>query len=127
LSGRDPDAVARANAELRAKLAEDAASGRENDYRTGPHWRRLRLALIALVGEQCEECGAGAYEYRGPAGTGGPLEVHHKHYESIGEEWLGDVELLCRDCHELRPRWAPKNTAHWWRTYEPFRPPRPSN
>jgi 5-methylcytosine-specific restriction endonuclease McrA len=39
---------------------------------------------------------------------------------------LEDVELLCRDCHDARHQPAPEPTAHWWKSYKPYRPPRPS-
>jgi hypothetical protein len=29
-----------------------------------------------------------------------PLDLHHKHYRTLGEEGLDDVELLCRACHD---------------------------
>ena len=125
LPGRAPEVVARANAELRSRLEADDAAGIKNDYRTGPHWTRVRAVLIALVGERCEECGAAPYEYREERGPGEPLEVHHGHYRSVGREMLEDVDLLCRDCHEARHQPAPEQTAHWWKSYEPYRPPRP--
>jgi 5-methylcytosine-specific restriction endonuclease McrA len=28
------------------------------------------------------------------------LELHHKHYHSLGREQLEDVELLCPKCHK---------------------------
>jgi hypothetical protein len=32
--------------------------------------------------------------------TDGRLEVHHWTYKNLGKEKLGDVLLLCRNCHE---------------------------
>jgi 5-methylcytosine-specific restriction endonuclease McrA len=29
----------------------------------------------------------------------GPLDVHHKHYDTLGHEGPDDVEVLCRTCH----------------------------
>lgn len=31
--------------------------------------------------------------------TDKPLDLHHKTYKRLGIERLGDLELLCRDCH----------------------------
>lgn len=30
----------------------------------------------------------------------GPLELHHRHYNSQGEEKPEDLYALCRDCHQ---------------------------
>ena len=37
----------------------------------------------------------------------GPLEVHHRHYDTLGNERLDDVEVLCSSCH--RNEHTPRN------------------
>jgi 5-methylcytosine-specific restriction endonuclease McrA len=68
-------------------------------------YRRLRALALAAVGYRCERCGGS-----------GRLELHHKHYATLGRESLRDVEMLCRKCHSKetarqralrRARWRP--------------------
>lgn len=61
-------------------------------YLLTKHWRALRRHLIGRRGVCCELCGASDVR----------LEVHHKTYEHLGEEWehLGDLIVLCSNCHK---------------------------
>ena len=53
-------------------------------------WERFRREVIEQRGNRCERCGhVSAY-----------LELHHKHYHSLGNEQPEDVELLCPKCHK---------------------------
>lgn len=58
------------------------------EYIVSEKWRRKRAKFIAAVGGKCETCGA----------THG-LQVHHRHYRTLGQEGLQDVEILCGGCH----------------------------
>lgn len=58
-------------------------------YLRSDHWRELSAAKIEDVNFRCERC-------RRKTG----LEVHHKHYKTLGRERLTDIEALCRSCHE---------------------------
>lgn len=51
-------------------------------------WKELRRRRIREVGGKCERCGAS-----------GVLELHHRHYQTLGEERPSDVEVVCRRCH----------------------------
>ena len=52
-------------------------------------WERFKREIIKQRGNRCERCGhVSAY-----------LELHHKHYHSLGIEQPEDVELLCPKCH----------------------------
>lgn len=56
-------------------------------------WRAKRGAALAHYGPTCRRCG----------GYGN--DVHHRTYErSGGAELMGDLEILCRDCHEAHHR-----------------------
>src|SRR6516162_6626157 len=44
-------------------------------------WERLKREIIKVRGNRCERCGVSGY-----------LELHHKHYHSLGNERLEDVE-----------------------------------
>ena len=55
-------------------------------------WRQLRAERNAQTGGRCERCGRRCKR----------LELHHRTYDTLGQEQHDDVELLCRSCH----RWA---------------------
>lgn len=57
-------------------------------YLRSRHWRRLRAAKLAEVGERCESCG-----------IRGIVQIHHVTYERLRREELSDLQVLCRDCH----------------------------
>jgi hypothetical protein len=52
-------------------------------------WKRLKSRLLQKRGCRCESCGD----------VGVFIDLHHKHYETLGRERHSDVLLLCRDCH----------------------------
>lgn len=59
-------------------------------YIASPEWDDKRRQILARAGGCCERCGCKA-----------PLAVHHLHYETLGDEDLGDLEALCEDCHTV--------------------------
>lgn len=58
-------------------------------------WRELRLRLLRERGERCERC----HKTWAP-GFKTSLELHHLTYERLGHERDGDVQLVCKGCHE---------------------------
>lgn len=52
-----------------------------------------RVAVLIRANGSCEDCLA---DY--------PLELHHLHYRTVGEEEPDDLLALCRDCHHQRHR-----------------------
>jgi|688.fasta_scaffold252563_3 hypothetical protein len=55
-----------------------------------PYWAELKRKVTARRGNKCERCGK----------SGCGLDLHHKHYRTLGRERQKDVMLLCRaDCH----------------------------
>lgn len=60
------------------------------EYLRSPHWQGVRKRSLARVGHRCERCG-----------IGGSLQVHHKHYETLGRERVCDIEVLCPMCHQI--------------------------
>jgi len=52
-------------------------------------WKSLKREIIEQRGNRCERCGQ----------ESASLELHHKHYRSLGSEQPEDVELLCAECH----------------------------
>lgn len=57
------------------------------EYLESPHWRALSKYFRESVGA-CEECG-----------ITDTLNVHHKHYRTLGDEQRNDVRVLCERCH----------------------------
>ena len=89
---RHPDDVVTLDAYLASELEADALNGTLNGYLSGPHWRRMKSCVGTLVGNRCEACGRESED-------GERLQLHHKHYKTVGRERLEDVELLCPECH----------------------------
>ena len=74
-------------------------------------WKALRQRLLQKhVG--CQRCKAVTTD----------LEVHHKHYNSLGSETEDDVELLCKPCHNKadKARAAQQAKQGWWKRVEKF-------
>ncbi len=61
------------------------------EYLQTPHWKRKREEKLRAVGRRCQVCNQGP----------GPLDVHHRTYERLGEELDQDLTALCRSCHHL--------------------------
>jgi hypothetical protein len=62
------------------------------------YWQNVRHRKFCTVDQKCEGCG----ERR-------PLEGHHRddNYDCLGFEEIGDLQALCRKCHEgIRSRRA---------------------
>lgn len=62
-------------------------------YLRTKHWQKVRLRRLALAGYACEQPGC-------KVRTG--LEVHHLHYSTLRAEKDSDLEVLCREHHQLR-------------------------
>lgn len=52
-------------------------------------WRRKRIKVLKERGRRCEIC-------KSP--TNKP-EVHHLHYDNLGDEAMRDLQVLCGECH----------------------------
>jgi len=65
-----------------------------------PHWQDFRKHVLELQRNNlgyncCEKCGAHPRVVTRETA----LHVHHLTYERLGEEWLEDVTIICRPCH----------------------------
>lgn len=58
-----------------------------SNYLTSQQWKALRVRVLYERGTSCEKCGQLAEH------------LHHKTYARLFNELLGDVVLLCKDCH----------------------------
>lgn len=60
------------------------------DYLQSDAWKARRRSAIRNAGGRCQNCGK-SYP---------SLEVHHKHYETLGSEHRADLKVLCPLCHK---------------------------
>ena len=70
-------------------------------YLNGPEWLALRRQAMRRAKWQCEKQRPGEVPHQGP------LECHHRHYNTLGCETLDDVEVVCPACH--RDAHTPRN------------------
>ena len=66
------------------------------DYLDSPEWWSIRRNAMRRAQWRCEQ------EKPGESRHEGPLEVHHRHYKTLGNEALDDVEVLCPACHRAK-------------------------
>jgi hypothetical protein len=66
-----------------------AISTRYRAYLQSEGWRITRNRALKIARYTCQRCGARRN-----------VQVHHRTYERLGCEVDGDLEVLCRDCHE---------------------------
>lgn len=60
------------------------------DYLTSDHWKNTKSERLKLSGYACDICGEDEIQ----------LQVHHKHYETLGHEDMDDLATLCPYCHK---------------------------
>lgn len=83
------------------------------DYLASDGWRRRRWVVIQLARWTCQRRHWNVYARRGRW-----LEVHHRCYDRLGDELVGDVEVLCSVCHAAhhgKPLRSPRDRhGPWW-------------
>lgn len=62
--------------------------GSYSEYLASPYWKARAKLARQSAGFKCQRCG-----------RRGGLQVHHKHYRTLGHEQYKDLEVLCRPCH----------------------------
>lgn len=62
-------------------------------YLNSEKWEEKRNQVLLRAKYRCERCG-----------IEGDLDVHHKTYERLGDEDLGDLKAVCRNCHEIEDK-----------------------
>jgi len=58
------------------------------EYIKSAAWKRKRDEVFEERGRECEQCSNRYY-----------LHVHHLNYERLGNELMGDLQILCYQCH----------------------------
>ena len=77
-----------------AKAISDHGKTRKEWYREvylkSDHWFNLRKAAKAKFGPKCAKCNASK-----------KVDVHHLEYRNIFDVTVDDLQILCRNCHDL--------------------------
>lgn len=60
------------------------------EYQRSEQWRNIRKIVRERFDGRCAACN-----------SADGLEVHHRTYERVGMEEIGDLTLLCTECHSL--------------------------
>lgn len=60
------------------------------DYLSSAHWKEKKSERLKLSNYCCDVCGDDEIQ----------LQVHHKHYETLGHEDMDDLATLCPYCHK---------------------------
>lgn len=60
-----------------------------HDYIKSDKWKAKRLECLKRDNYQCQKCG-----------TATNLVIHHWTYDRLGNEDLGDIVTLCKECHK---------------------------
>lgn len=66
-------------------------------YLTSDTWKLKRKTVFAARGRKCERCPSTKV-----------LQIHHKNYDSLYNERLEDLEILCLVCHKKEHKKKPK-------------------
>lgn len=59
------------------------------EYLASDYWKEKRKWILFVLGNKCSKCESNQ-----------DVQVHHKNYDSVGNENIHDVILLCRKCHQ---------------------------
>ena len=59
------------------------------EYLMSDLWREKREWILECFKGKCQKCG-----------SKNNLQVHHKNYNSVGNENMSDVTVLCYNCHK---------------------------
>lgn len=77
-------------------------------YLLSPEWQEKRGAALERDQHRCRLCN-----------RRGPLEVHHRTYDRIGQERIEDLTTLCRTCHWAVTQWLGQGQRPARRWYAP--------
>jgi hypothetical protein len=81
-------------------LRPPSATGSYLDYLDSPQWKAVCEAAMRRANGHCER------ETPGEPRHEGPLEVRHLHYQTLGYEFLEDLEVICPACRRALKREA---------------------
>ncbi len=61
-----------------------------SEYLQSPGWKARRQKALKFANFRCQVCNSTE-----------DLNVHHRTYERLGHEHMGDLITLCKNCHEI--------------------------
>lgn len=70
-------------------LSDEYHPNVQSAYLWTREWRSTRRAKLDDVGYRCRVCKQSK-----------DLQVHHLTYDHVGHEWLEELIVLCRGCHQ---------------------------
>ena len=73
------------------------------EYIQSDEWRLKREWALLFWSRRCVICYSPDF-----------IEVHHRTYERLGHEWLTDLIVLCRSCHERHYKYFNNNRQYYW-------------
>jgi 5-methylcytosine-specific restriction endonuclease McrA len=85
-------------------------SSEYKEYMNSQEWENKRQEKLASVGHRCEMHGEVKLGWFQVACTG-PLQVHHLHYRTLGNESMGDLQALCYGHHQRQHKHMPKSNG----------------
>ena len=77
------------NVETRVMLIDRHKKSIYHQYLNSKEWNTIRNKMLKFSDYKCSRC----FETEN-------LQVHHLNYNSLGNESLGDLEVLCSKCHQ---------------------------
>lgn len=86
---RIEEPASRPRKQRRVTITNHIAIERYEHYTLSGAWRKRRKRKLKSVKHTCERCGSKVR-----------LQVHHKHYRTVGREKNSDLEVLCESCHD---------------------------
>lgn len=88
--------------EGKPRIPIEAILTKDSNYQS--YKLKRRLFVLGLKEKKCEQCGWAVAAYDGRI----PLEIHHVNGDSKDNR-IDNLEILCPNCHSLRPNYRGKN------------------
>jgi hypothetical protein len=76
-------------------------------YIKSERWQQIRAWAIEAARSRCQRCDVLMLP--------GAIQVHHLHYQTLGREMPGDIQVLCGNCHVAVTENQRKDRQEWGR------------
>ena len=99
--------------ESRLRALEAMGLTSYQEYIQSDHWRKVRQRFF--TSRLVRKDGNGSLVCECCLQAGRLVHVHHKTYKRLGKERLGDLAVLCGECHQRvhEHYWKHKNKGLW--------------
>jgi hypothetical protein len=76
---------------------------RLKDYYKSPYWKKFVKEILSPNDTVCEICGCKRWKInrKGEKKINRVFNIHHINYNHLNKETRGNVQILCRRCHQL--------------------------